>query len=292
MLKNASTWLLIFHLLVYSQATCANIEQEVPLTRFMSVDWSQTETMLALGITPVASAQQSDYNDWVRSPQIPSETVDVGLRTQPNLERLSELDLDTIFLSPRFSSLENQLSRIAPVKILGLYQAGDVNWDAVKEFTRHMAREINAIPQADVLIANADIELNSLKHSLSTNIPPVLLVQFMDAKHVRVFGDNSIYQVALTELGIQNAWTGKTNSWGYSLVGVDRLHGIAGQVIIIDPLPAGVKEHLANDQYWHYIINQTGFPSLQIEPIWSFGALPSAIRFAHLITSALNKRGQ
>lgn len=255
--------------------------------RVMSIDWSQTETMIALGVTPVASAQQSDYHDWVRSPKIPDETVDVGLRTQPNLERLSELNLDTIFMSPRFASLETQLSRIAPVKILGLYKVGEVNWEAVTDFTRRMAKEVNADKQAEQLIADSEDELNGLKATLPDNLPPVLLVQFMDTKHVRVFGENSIYKVALNQLGIQNAWDKATNAWGFALTGVDKLQGIDAQFVVIEPLPVGVKEHLAQDQYWQYLIEQTGRPVITIKPTWSFGGLPSAMRFANLVTSAL-----
>mgnify|MGYP000586443098 CR=1 FL=1 len=257
--------------------------------RVMSIDWSQTETMLALGITPVASAQQSDYNDWVRSPKIPAETVDVGLRTQPNLERLSELELDTIFLSPRFSSLETQLSRIAPVKTLGLYKVGEVNWSAVTDFTRKMAKEINAEQQAEQLIITSERALGTLRNQLPANLPPVLLVQFMDTKHVRVFGENSIYKVALDQLGIQNAWHRETNAWGFNLTGIDKLQGIEGQIVVIEPLPAGVKEHLAQDQYWQYLVKETGYSSLLVEPTWSFGGLPSALRFANLITAALTE---
>ena len=217
--------------------------------------------------------------------------MDVGLRTQPNLERLSELSLDKIFLSPRFASLEQQLSRIAPVKVVGLFEAGNVDWEAVKVFTRRMAEEINATLEAENLISRGEEEFNLLKQSLPETLPPVILVQFMGAKHVRVFGENSIYKVALSELGIENGWLGKTNAWGFSLVGVNRLQGIKGQVILIEPFPAGVKEHLEGDQYWQYIVERSGYPTLELAPAWSFGALPSALRFANTITTALNQRG-
>lgn len=266
------------------------VEPQSPL-RVMSVDWSQTETMIALGITPVASAQQSDYNDWVRSPKIPQQTLDVGLRNQPNVERMSELNLDKIFLSPRFASLEGQLSRIAPVKILGLYKVGEVDWQAVKDFTRRMAKEVNAESQAEQLISNSESTLQQLKSRLVEDTPAVILVQFMDAKHVRVFGDNSIYQVALQQLEVANAWNQQTNAWGFTLVGIDQLQGLDGQIIVIDPLPAGVKEHLSIDQYWRYLVEQTGYPTLSIEPTWSFGGMPSAVRFATLVTDALTKEG-
>ncbi|USD67613.1 ABC transporter substrate-binding protein [Vibrio sp. SCSIO 43136] len=257
--------------------------------RVMSIDWAQTETLIALGVTPVASAQQSDYNDWVKSPQIPSSTVDIGLRTQPNLELLSELQLDTIFLSPRFSSLEHRLSEIAAVKILGLYKAGDVDWVSVSQFTRRLASEVGALKQAEQLISDSERTLSLLKGQLPKELPPVLLIQFMDAKHVRVFGDNSIYQVALEQLGVDNAWNGSTNAWGFNLTGVDALQGISGQIVVIEPFPAGVFEHLADDQYWQYLVQTSGYPIKTTEPTWSFGALPSAVRFAQLLASTLTE---
>ena len=80
----------------------------------MSIDWTQTETLIALGIKPIAMAQQSGYEAWVKAPAIPSTTADVGLRTQPNLERLSELKPDKIFISPMFTSLIPKLSPYRP----------------------------------------------------------------------------------------------------------------------------------------------------------------------------------
>jgi len=41
--------------------------------RILSLDWTQTETLLALGVTPVAVAQKADYNSWVKAPPIPEK---------------------------------------------------------------------------------------------------------------------------------------------------------------------------------------------------------------------------
>ncbi len=46
--------------------------------RVMSVDWTQTETMLALGVVPVGVAQGQDYDAWVKAPMLPKQTKDVG----------------------------------------------------------------------------------------------------------------------------------------------------------------------------------------------------------------------
>ncbi|MEZ9168083.1 ABC transporter substrate-binding protein [Vibrio cyclitrophicus] len=256
--------------------------------RMVSIDWTHTETLLALGVTPVAVAQIPDYNSWVKSPEIPHAVADVGLRTQPNLERIHELKPDKILLSPMFSTLEPQLSKIAPVTTIGLYRSGDVDWSALERVTRLLAQVTEVSQQAEILIEKANREMDRLASSLPQDVPALLMVQFMDTNHVRVFGDNSLYKASINKIGLQAAWKGQTNWWGYSLVGVDQLIGVEGQIVIISPMPAGTKAHLKKNQFWQYIVKESGYPALQIPAVWSFGSIPSATRFARFIVSELN----
>lgn len=261
-------------------------EQEMKVA---AIDWTQIETLLALGIQPIGAAQIADYNAWVKSPAIPNNTVDLGLRTQPNLERLSELKPDRIFISPMFQSLTPQLSRIAPVTSIALYKKGNVSWQALKAYTRTIAKDTDKDDAADALIQSAQTKLAELTTQVPADVPPLLMMQFMDARHVRVFGNNSMYKIAANQIGLKNAWQGNTNVWGFSLVGIDKLIGTKGQIVVIEPLPAGVKSHLQQDAFWQYLVTQTGHPMLTIPPVWSFGAIPSTVRFATLLTTALNK---
>ncbi|MGO3455102.1 MAG: ABC transporter substrate-binding protein [Marinomonadaceae bacterium] len=264
-------------------------EQEMKVA---AIDWTQIETLLALGIQPIGAAQIADYNAWVNSPAIPESTVDLGLRTQPNLERLSELRPDRIFISPMFQPLAPQLSRIAPVTNIALYKKGNVSWQALKAYTRTIAKDTNKEGDAVALIQSAQTKLTELTAQVPADVPPLLMVQFMDARHVRVFGNNSMYKIAANQIGLKNAWQGVTNTWGFSLVGIDKLIGTKGQIVVIEPLPAGVKNHLQQDAFWQYLVTQTGHPMLTIPPVWSFGAIPSTVRFATLLTTTLNKEAK
>ncbi|PMG31758.1 ABC transporter substrate-binding protein [Vibrio splendidus] len=257
--------------------------------RLVAIDWTHTETLLALGVTPVAVAQIPDYNSWVKSPKIPPTVADVGLRTQPNLERIHELKPDKILLSPMFSTLESRLSKIVPVTTIGLYRSGDVDWSALETVTRKLAEISEKQPQAEVLIQKANTEMDRLGSQLPNNAPAMLMVQFMDTNHVRVFGDNSLYKASVNKIGLESAWKGQTNAWGYSLVGVDQLIGVKGQIVIISPMPAGTEESLKANQFWQYIVKESGYPALQVPAVWSFGAIPSATRFARFIVSELNQ---
>lgn len=262
-----------------------------PSPRLVSIDWTHTETLLALGVTPVAVAQIPDYNSWVKSPEIPQTVADVGLRTQPNLERIHELKPDKILLSPMFSTLETQLSKIAPVTTIGLYRSGDVDWSALERVTRQLAEVSEKEPQAETLIAQANAEMGRLRAQLPNNAPAMLMVQFMDTNHVRVFGNNSLYKASVNKIGLESAWKGQTNAWGYSLVGIDQLIGVDGQIVIISPMPAGTEDSLKQNQFWQYIVKESGHPALQVPAVWSFGSIPSATRFSRFIVSELNQGG-
>ncbi|GGN18191.1 MULTISPECIES: ABC transporter substrate-binding protein [Marinomonas] len=287
-MKNTFSYLLI----VFATLTTPFVSAQEQDMKVAVIDWTQIETLLALGIQPIGAAQVADYNAWVKSPTIPAITADLGLRTQPNLERLSELKPERIFISPMFQSLAPQLSRIAPVTSIALYKKDNVSWQALKTYTRTIAKDTNKEDAAEALIQSAQNKLAELTTQVPANAAPLLMVQFMDARHVRVFGNNSMYKIAANQIGLKNAWQGDTNSWGFSLVGIDKLLGIKGQIVVIEPLPAGVMTNLQQDAFWQYLVTQTGHPMLTIAPVWSFGAIPSTVRFATLLTAALNKEAK
>ncbi|RZV22305.1 iron-siderophore ABC transporter substrate-binding protein [Vibrio alginolyticus] len=254
--------------------------------RVMSVDWTQTETMLALGVVPVGVAQGQDYDAWVKSPPLPPQTKDVGLRTQPNIERIYELRPDRIFIAPYFSSMKHRLVDIAPVTIIDLYESGITDWSVLTSFTRRFGEELGREAEAEALIQQYEKRLSLLKQLINKGQPPLLMIQFMDTKHVRVFGQNSLYSQAIEKIGLSNAWNEKTNSWGFSLVGIDKLAGIKAQIVIVEPLPYGGAEQLSQDPFWQYVVQQSGEKVMQVAPVWSFGSMPSALRFAELVTAS------
>lgn len=254
----------------------------------VAIDWTHAETLLALGVIPLGIAQKQDYSAWVKEPKIPSDVLDLGLRTQPNLELLAELAPTQIFISPMFSVLTPQLQKITKVTEIGLYKKGDVNWQAMESMTRELAINIGVEKEAERFILQKRDEILKLKQQVPNDSPPVLIVQFMDANHLRVFGDNSLYKTAVNELGIESAWQGTTNQWGFSLAGINELVGIEAQIVVIEPLPIGTESALERNQLWQFMIQQSSHPVLRMPAVWSFGALPSTTRFAQLFVQSLS----
>ncbi|MFG6175952.1 iron-siderophore ABC transporter substrate-binding protein [Halomonas sp. THAF12] len=255
--------------------------------RLVTLDWTVAETLVALGTPPAAVAQVDAYRAWVKNPALPDSVTDLGLRTQPNLELLADLAPERILISPMFANLTPRLERIAPVDNLSLYSPGRDTWTEMRELTRRVAGIVGRSEAATRLIEDTQSRLATLGERLDEGTPPLLIVQFMDARHVRVFGDNGLYQAVLERLGLTNAWTGTTNAWGFSLVPIEALAGLDARLVVVEPYPAGVREALADSGLWQRLVAPDRGTPLTLAPVWSFGALPSASRFAELLVAAL-----
>ncbi|WP_280550203.1 iron-siderophore ABC transporter substrate-binding protein [Halomonas sp. 11-S5] len=252
-----------------------------------TLDWTLAETLVALGVTPAGVAQIDAYHAWVRAPRLPEASVDLGLRSQPNLELLASLAPDHILISPMFAHLAPRLSRIAPVTTLPLYSPGREPWPQLHELTREVGRLAKREAAAERLIAETETRLAALRQRLPARVPPLLVVQFMDERHVRVFGEGGLYQAVMARLGLENAWRGETNAWGFSLVGLEQLAGLEARLVVVEPYPVGVEAALADSGLWQRQSSVRDDTLITLPPVWSFGALPSAQRFADHLVAAL-----
>lgn len=259
--------------------------------QWATVDWTIAETLLAIDAPLSSVAQQSDYHQWVGEPRIPNSATDMGLRTQPNLELLAQEPPEQTLISPMFANLTPRLEQIAPVSSFSLYAPGSNTWEEMQTLTRQLGELTEHQPQAEQLIAETQALMTTLRESRplsQSEIAPLLMVQFMDARHVRVFGENSLYNAVLEQLELPNAWQQTTNAWGFALVGIEALaHYPEAILVIIDPLPTGVEEQLAESGLWQQLLRAKHHNLLRLPPVWSFGALPSAQRFARELNAAL-----
>lgn len=261
--------------------------------QWATVDWTIAETLLAIDAPVSSIAQQSDYHEWVGEPRIPKSATDMGLRTQPNLELLAEVPPQQTLISPMFAGLTPRLERIAPVTSFALYSPGTDTWEEMQKLTRQLGELTEHQPQAEALIVETQALMANLRDSRPASpseTAPLLMVQFMDARHVRVFGENSLYNAVLEQLALPNAWDQATNAWGFALAGIEALARYpAATLVIIDPLPAVVQEQLDNSGLWQQLPSVKHNKLVSLPPVWSFGALPSAQRFARELTAALEE---
>ena len=254
--------------------------------RIGTVDWTLTETLLSLGVVPTGVAQVKDYHAWVGEPALPDAVVDLGLRAQPNRELIASLELDHFLLSPLYQALEPTLSRMTRVSTLATYKPETDLWRNLVDTTREVARITHREHRADAVIQEHRKRIDRVRRQLPGNLPPMLVVQFIDDRHVRVYGGGSLYEMVMDRLGLENAWHGGTNLWGYATVGIEELT-TSGYLILVDPIPIGVADELDQNRLWQLLPAVRQQRLLHLPAVWSFGGLPSAARFAESLGQAL-----
>lgn len=253
--------------------------------RIAVIDWGLTETLLGLGITPIAVAQTEGYRRWVQAPELPAEVVDLGLRVEPNLELLSQLKPDMILITPQFAASRPQLERVAPVHMLAIYTPEAEAYVGAQRVTRELAKLLDRQPEGEAMIARIDANMVRVKQRLAPQLlPPFYVMTFLDQRHVRLFGKQSIYQGVLDRVGLRNAWTGPTNYWGFSQQGIERLAEEPGAALLyLEPMPPGTENGLAGSALWQRLPAVQEQRLYPLPPVWSFNGLMAAERFANLL---------
>lgn len=280
-----SHWLLSALLLCCSLAQA----QQPSTPRIAVIDWGLTETLLGLGVTPIAVAQTEGYRRWVMAPALPASVVDLGLRVEPNLELLSQLKPDLILITPQFEASRAQLERIAPVRSLAIYTPDGEAYSGAQRVARELAELLQRPAAAEALIARVDATLARVQARLaSKSWPPLYVLSFLDQRHVRLFGKQSIYQGVLERIGLRNAWQGPTNYWGFSQQGIERLAGQPDAALLyLQPMPPGTLERLADSALWQRLPAVQAQRLYSLPPVWSFNGLLAAERFATVLEARL-----
>lgn len=269
--------------------TPALLAAPAPGERLAVLDWGLAETLLGIGVAPLAVADLDNYQRWVAEPVMPASVHDMGLRTEPNLELLAQLDPALILITPQFEGLRHQLERIAPVRSLSIYRPDSNPYDNALQVTRELGELTAHQAEAEALIAEVEAQQIALREQLRLRPqPPLLLVSFIDDRHVRVSGSSSLFTAVLSRLGLHNAWGGVDNYWGFAQVGIEQLASEPDALLInFLPMPLDAERALQRSVLWQALPFVQAGRVHQFAPTWQYGGLPSAQRFTRLLSEAL-----
>lgn len=259
--------------------------------RVAVLDWELAQTVIALGVDPVAVAGAAGYRKWVVHPPLPESTIDVGRRATPSLTALRGVRPDLIVMSDYYDRGREQLERIAPVLDLMMVQRGTEPVAHSLEVARILARRLDRGAELEVLRDRLDAALERLRELVRAGGhggERVYMVQFRDANHVRVYGRGSVLHGAIERAGLKNAWDGDTNVWGFSLADITRLDQPADHVIVIEPVLRRAQAVMRDSPVWHSLPAVRSGTVQRLGPVWLGGGVPSTIRFAQLLAQALD----
>jgi ferric hydroxamate transport system substrate-binding protein len=259
--------------------------------RVASLDYGLAQTLIALDHPPVALAAAAEWNRYVVEPALPSSVVNLGTEREVNFEILAQLAPDLIVSTPYLERLRPTLERIGPVASFPIHAAGSSPWANLVAATRGLGARLGLGPRAEEFVTATEAGLRSGAATLAAwRDRPVLLVLFLDARNVWVFGRNSLYDDVIARLGLVNGWRGPTNVWGFATVGMEALARVPdARLVCFDPVPPEAARLLADSPIWR----ATGFARpdrmIRLPPVLAFGALPVATRLARLLAEAARR---
>jgi iron complex transport system substrate-binding protein len=262
-----------------------------PGLRVAVLDWAIAETMFVLGYNPVALTAASDWDRFVVEPDLPLGIVDIGVEQETNFELLAELRPDLILTSPFSQDAEPVLKRIASVQRYEVFGQTPRPLGCARSLTLALGNRLCRTVQAQAFLNSADEKMIDYRARLvKLRPPPLLLVNFLDARHVRVYGGVGLYQNVLDTLGLTNGWIEPTNVWGYATIGIERLATDREvRLVAFEPVPPDALQTLAESPLWNDLPFVRAGNISVLPPVLMFGAMPAALRFARLITTELER---
>ncbi|MEW6125241.1 MAG: ABC transporter substrate-binding protein [Pseudomonadota bacterium] len=260
-----------------------------PAPRLATIDWALLETLLAMSIVPVAAAELVLFRTVAVEPDVPASVVDIGLRGMPNFEALRMARPTLIFNSAFYAQIDPRLRQIAPVETLSIFAHGGRPFVRAEEAARSLAAAVARPQAADELIARTHAGLARCRADLAARPRrPVLVINLGDPRHFRVFGPDSMFGEVLARLGLDNAWAQNTSYSASAPIGLETLARFPeADLVILPPVPPDARRLLPRSALWQALPNVRERRVYTLGSMNPFGGLPTAARFARLLTAAL-----
>lgn len=259
-------------------------------TRVATLDWGLTESVIELGVAPVASGDIKGYREWVKRPSIPTATQDIGTREEPNLGKLVEVKPDVILIGANLKELKGRLESIAPVVVFDTYQADHNNAEQADKDFMTLATLLGKEAVAVQKLQQRDDTFKRLKAKLETafpnGLPKVATMRFANTTSAYVYGGNSMPQYALEALGIENPIKLKNSQWGLEQKRLRFLRTVDQNVLLYFQ-PFYQEEKLNKSPLWQAMPFVQNGNVASVESTWTYGGAMSLQYLAESMTDAL-----
>jgi ABC-type Fe3+-hydroxamate transport system substrate-binding protein len=260
-----------------------------------ALGWTSAQNLLAIGLVPRGMPERERYGRQVVEPAVPDAVLDIGARAEPNLELLDRLAPDRLVTDGSLTPVLARLTRIAPVTLFDSFDTGRSEGqlayaaDALRTLAATLGAEAAAARYLDEAERTLDAAAGRVR---GLDRRPLYVVSVLDGRRALVYGRSSVFQDVLDRFGIENAWTGPVGPFGHATVTMDRLteRPDAGLVNVGNEGQRALDALAALPLF-------ASLPFLRenrvtvLPAILFYGGVPSAVRFARLLSERLPGRG-
>ncbi|AYY80596.1 MULTISPECIES: iron-siderophore ABC transporter substrate-binding protein [Proteus] len=257
--------------------------------RIIVLDWDLLEQVLTLDVIPIGATEIAGYNQWVAHPVAPNSIEEVGMRAEPNLEKMASLKPDLILASSSQQDLLPVLKTIAPVMYLPNFSRQDNAAEVALAHFNTLASLLGKTALAQQKLAEMDSIFVQLKCKLQRafiTLPEVEVIRFSTLTSVFLYTENSTTDYVVNKLGLNSAISLPPQPWGIDQRRMNVLQHIKqGYVLYMLPFPDESK--LQKSVLWQAMpfVQNGHFHS--VKPVWNYGGVTSLMLMAEAITESL-----
>ncbi|MFE0528319.1 ABC transporter substrate-binding protein [Micromonospora parva] len=212
------------------------ITLKAPASKVVGLEWGEVELLVSLGVMPVGVADPKGYGTWVTSAKLDPTVKDVGVRGEPSVDSIVALQPDLVVMEDdRGATMVSQLEKFVPVLVAKGSDATD-NLGRMRTDLNMIAKAVGKTTEAQKLLADFDTAIADGKRKIAdagaAGRPFAIADGWKEGSTVsiRMFGQGALVSQIGIQLGLTNAWTGKTDDvWGLGQTDVE------GMTVLKDP---------------------------------------------------------
>ena len=264
-----------------------------PPRRIVAIDWAMLETLVALGVMPIAATELVQFRKDAVEPTLDDKVADLGLRGSPNFELLRLLRPELILISPFYTRYEPIYRSIAPVLSLPFYVRGEPPYQKALDAVTTLAADLGLGDRGrDALLKQARLVEETARSLQAFAARPTYLVNVGDSRHVRVFGADSMFGDILVQLGLRNAWKDRSRYTFAAPVPIENLAAEPeARIVVISEIPVEARNSLKDSIIWQSLPPVRAGRVLMLDNINPYGGIVAAARFMRLLKTAMLASG-
>ncbi|BBI67358.1 hypothetical protein PKHYL_15490 [Psychrobacter sp. KH172YL61] len=224
------------------------------------------------------------------APHLPAATTDIGIRYQPNAELVAQLPVDMVIDNAFYEHARSLYGDVPAQSVMFAAKGKAATWADYTEPTRALGALIDNPKMAEDYIVQSQKDIQLASQQFQQRYPIIkkfAVVQFADANNMRMYVDNSLFKVALEQMGKELVVLGEGNQWGFVPIRMGDLAQLDDEscLLIIDPLSPITRAEIKDSLVWQRLGYGERRCMAELPPVWIYGGMSSLVSLANNLST-------